>query len=170
MKYMKNANISTSKHGEVDVFAEMVDAVFLFMHEHYGEFGAILKENEINYTQYVALITIYMHGTLSEGDLARMLFINPSTVSRMVYALQEKGWVKSKRDKDDRRKVMVALSSRGKRKMESMRDKQAQVVAQQAVHLTGEDREYVYKVAEFVNKALRLLITPGAGEGAEADR
>ena len=161
MKKMNSANISESKKKEKDVFAEMVDTVFLFVHEHYGDFGAVLKGSEINYSQYAALMTVYMHGSLSEGDLARMLFITPSTISRMIYALEGKGWVKSNRDKDDRRKVMVELSRAGKRRMEEMRDKQAEVVARQVEHLTGEQKEYVYQVAEFVNKALKLMISAG---------
>lgn len=167
---MNKANISQSNEEDTKVFAEMVETVFLFMHEHYGEFGAILKENEINYTQYVTLITIYMNGALSEGDLAKMLFVNPSTVSRMVFALEKRGWVKSARDKSDRRRVIVTLSAAGKRKMEAMRDKQAEVVARQVSNLTSDDRKFVHQVADFVNKALRLMISAGAGESGEAER
>ncbi|MDD3717799.1 MAG: MarR family transcriptional regulator [Actinomycetota bacterium] len=165
---MKDAKKSPAR-GDDEVFVEMVETVFLFMHEQYGEFGAILKENDINYTQYVALITVYMNGALSEGDLAKMMFINPSTVSRMVYALEKKGWVKSARDKADRRRVIVTLSPSGRRKMEEMRDEQAEVVAHQVARLGEEERKFVYQVAEFVNKALRLMISAGAGESGEAD-
>jgi DNA-binding MarR family transcriptional regulator len=168
MKNMNNANISESKKKKKDVFAEMVDAVFLFVHERYGDFSIILKDNEINYSQYAALMTIYMHESLSEGDLARMLFITPSTMSRMIYALEGKGWVKSTRDKADRRRVIVELSPAGKRRMEAMRDKQADVVARQVSSLGAESKEYVYQVAEFVNKALRLMISAEVGEDGEA--
>jgi len=161
MKNMKNANLSSDSEASRNVFADMVETVFLFVHEQYGEFGAILKDNEINYTQYVTLITIYMNGALNEGDLAKMLFINPSTVSRMVYDLEKKGWVKSTRDKEDRRRVVVTLSPGGKRKMEAMRDKQAEVVERQVEHLAGGDRDFVLQVAEYVNKALRLMISAG---------
>lgn len=167
MKKMNNANISESKKKEKDIFAEMVDTVFLFVHDHYGDFGAVLKDSDINYSQYAALMTVYMHGSLSEGDLARMLFITPSTMSRMIYALEGKGWVKSNRDKDDRRKVIVELSTAGKRRMEAMRDKQAEVVARQVEHLTGEQKEYVYQVAEFVNNALKLMISAGGSGGKD---
>ncbi len=164
MKNVNNANIAAGKEKERDVFTEMVDTVFLFMRERYGDFGAVLSENRINYSQYAALMTIYMHGSLSEGELAGMLFITPSTVSRMVYALEEKGWVKSVRDRNDRRRVMVELSPRGRRKMDAMRDKQAEVVARQVARLPEEQREYVYQVAELVNKALRLMVSAGGSE------
>ena len=157
MKNMNNANLSSSKELGKDLFAKLVEAVFIFIHENYGEFGAVLKGYQINYSQYAALVAIYMYGGLSEGELAKMLFINPSTVSRMVYALGEKGWVKSTRDKADRRKVMVALSPAGKRRMEGMQNKQAEVLARQVENLDKEKRDYVYRVAEFVNQALRYM-------------
>ena len=167
---MNNSTIAQSNEGDALVFAELVESVFLFMHEHYAEFGAILKESEINYTQYVALITVYMHGALSEGDLAKMLFLNPSTVSRMVFALEEKGWVKMSRDSSDRRRVIVELAPGGKSKMGVMRDKQAEVVARQVAGLPRADREYVHRVADQVNKALRLMISAGDAEGGGAAR
>ena len=168
MKNMNKSIISQGNDKDPQVFAEMVETVFLFMHEHYAEFGAILKDNEINYTQYVALITIYMNGALNEGDLAKMLFLNPSTVSRMVYALEEKGWVKTARDSSDRRRVIVTLAPAGKRKMDAMRDKQAEVVARQVADLASDDREFVHQVAAHVNRALRLMISSGGGESGGA--
>lgn len=140
------------------VFTEMVDTVFLFIHQHYGEFGAVLDQYGINYTQYVALITVYMNVTLSEGDLARMMFLNPSTVSRMVYSLEKKDWIRSERDKDDRRKVMVSLSAAGKRRMEKMRTEQAEVIARQVAGLEEKKREFILGVAGDVNQALRYMI------------
>lgn len=136
----------------------MVDTVFLFIHQHYADFGAVLNEYGINYTQYVALITVYMNVRLSEGDLTRMMFVNPSTISRMVYSLEKKGWMKSERDKDDRRKVMVSLSTSGKRRMEKIRTKQADVLARQVENLDKEKNDFVLKVAGYVNQALRYMI------------
>jgi DNA-binding MarR family transcriptional regulator len=162
MKIMNNANISKSK--EKDVFVEMVEAVFLFIHDHYGEFGAILSEYDINYSQYAALMTVFMHGTITEGELARNLFINASTVSRMIYALENRGWVRSERDKKDRRKVLVSLSPAGKRRMNGMARKQAEVVAREVEVLDAEKKDYVIKVAEFVNQALRYMVDR-RGEG-----
>ena len=165
---MNNANISKSK--EKDIFNEMVEAVFLFIHEHYGEFGAILKGYDINYSQYAALMTIFMHGTITEGELAKNLFINPSTVSRMVYALEGRGWLRSERDTEDRRKVLIRLSPAGKRRMKSMARKQAEVVAREVEGLDKEKQEYVIKVAEFVNQALRYLVGKDAGDKGEVGK
>ena len=148
----------------------MVEAVFLFIHEHYGEFGAILKGYDINYSQYAALMTVLMHGTITEGELAKNLFINPSTVSRMVYALEGRGWLRSERDSEDRRKVLVRLSPTGKRRMNSMARKQAEVVAREVEGLDKDKQEYVIKVAEFVNQALRYLVGKDSEDKDEAGK
>jgi DNA-binding MarR family transcriptional regulator len=164
---MINANISSPKEDK-EIFAEMVEAVFLFIHEHFREYSAILKDQDINYTQYITLITVYMYGVLSEGDLARMLFLNPSTVSRMVFSLERKGWLRCARDQDDRRKVMVSLSAAGKRRMSGMRERQADVVAKQVESLEEEQREYVHHAAEFVNQALRYITSSSADKASDA--
>jgi DNA-binding MarR family transcriptional regulator len=164
MKNMKNANISMGEVAKEGPFSEMVETVFLFIHEHYGDFAAIQKSYEINYSQYAALITIYLYGTIVEGDLAKLLFINPSTASRMMYALEEKGWLKVERDKADRRRVIVSLTSTGKKRMEGMRNKQAEVLTRQVENLDEEKRQYVYRVAEFVNQALKYMMVRDSSE------
>lgn len=163
---MNDAKVAERRARKTEIFSELVETVFLFIHEHYGEYSEILKDYDINYNQYVTLLTVLMHGTLSEGDLARMLYMNPSTMSRMVFALEERGWLKTARDKADRRKVMVSLSSTGKRRMKGMRDKQADVLARQVESLEREQMEDVYRVAEFVNTALRYMIPSSTGDGA----
>jgi len=166
MKNLKNAKLSSEKGSEADVFAELVELVFIFIHEHYRAFNDVLGTYHINYSQYAALLSIYMYGSLSEGDLARMLFINPSTISRMVYALEEKGWLESTRDKSDRRKVMVSLSPTGKKRIDGIVTQPAEVLARLAESLDKEKREYVYSAAEFINQALRYLIDEGTREEA----
>ncbi len=164
---MKNANKSMEEVEKEDPFAEMVETVFLFIHEHYGDFAAIQKSYEINYSQYAALITIYLYGNIVEGYLAKLLFLNPSTVSRMMYALEEKGWVRVERDKIDRRRVIVSLTSTGKKRMEGMRNKQAEFLTRKVEGLDEEKRQYVYRVAEFVNQALRYMMVRDSGQGGD---
>jgi DNA-binding MarR family transcriptional regulator len=159
MKKMNSANISPGKDkpAEDGGLARVVESVFLFIHKNYADFSAILKSQKINYSQYAALITIFMYEKLSEGDLARILFLNPSSVSRMVFALEQRGWLETARDKSDRRKVVVSLTAEGKRRMESMKDMQAQVLTGLVENLEAEQREYVYMVVDLVNQALRYL-------------
>lgn len=149
---------------------EVIETILLFIREQYRGFGAVIKGYGINYAQYVALITLYIHGELSERDLATILSIDPTTVSRMVYALEKKGWVKGTRDEVDRRKVMIALTTEGKHKMEGVKRKMVEVVARHVALLDEEKRDFLYRAAEFVKQALNLM-TPKdaiAAEGQDA--
>ena len=165
MKSMKKTNAAGGGQGGVEIFENLVKTVFLFIHQHYGEFNAVLQKYEINYSQYAAILSVYMYGSLSEGDLARMLFVNPSTVSRMVYALEEKGWLESTRDKADRRKVLVRLSPTGKRKIAGMLRQPAEVLAGFADNLEEEKRVFVYNVIEQINQALSYLMAKDEDAG-----
>ncbi len=167
MKNMKDASASGGGQRGVEVFENLVKTVFMFIHAYYGDFNAVLEKYEINYSQYAAILSVYMYGSLSEGDLARMLFVNPSTVSRMVYALEEKGWLRSTRDRSDRRKVMVSLSPAGKRKIAGMLRQPAEVLARLADGLEEDKRVFVYHVIEQVNQAL-LYLMAGSVEARES--
>lgn len=158
---MNDANLSVSAKQGKDVFAELVELVFMFIHEHYRVFNDVLDKFQINYSQYAALLSVYMYKGLSEGELARMLHINPSTVSRMVYSLEEKGWLKSTRDKADRRKVIVSLSPTGKKRIGGILRQPAEVLVGLTDGLAQEKREYVYAAAAFINQALKYLIEAG---------
>ena len=166
MKNLKNAKLSAENGKEAEVFTELVELVFIFIHEHYRAFNDVLGTYHINYSQYAALLSVYMYESLSEGDLAKMLFINPSTISRMVYALEEKGWLESTRDKSDRRKVMVSLSPIGKKRINGIVTQPAEVLTHLAESLDEEKKEYVFGAAKFINQALRYLIDEGAQEKA----
>jgi DNA-binding MarR family transcriptional regulator len=164
MKKMNKANLSPGEKEEKDVFTDLVELVFIFIHEHYRAFNEVLGKYQINYSQYAALLSVYMYESLSEGDLARMLYINPSTVSRMVYALEEKGWLQSTRDKADRRKVIISLSPTGKKRIDGIVKQPALVLARLANGLDKEKRDYVYSAAEFINQALRYLAIEGSNQ------
>mgnify|MGYP000287456246 CR=1 FL=1 len=141
------------------LLADTVEAVFVFLHQRYAFFSSVFREHGLNYHQYGALMLVYLEGRISEGELSRLLFLNPSTVSRMVYALEKEGWVRCRREDGDRRKVWVSLTPTGKRRLEAIKRKQAEYLAEQVDALGPEERERVYRLAEAVNRDLRMLIS-----------
>ncbi len=151
------------------LLADTVEAVFVFLHQRYAFFSSVFRDYGLNYHQYGALMLIYLEGRVSEGQLARLLFLNPSTVSRMVYALEKGGWVNCFRDERDRRKVWVSLTSEGERRLDSIKRKQAEYLAEQVDALGPEERERMYQLASAVNRDLRTLISLYEKEGRSSE-
>jgi DNA-binding MarR family transcriptional regulator len=157
---MKNMNNEKDTQGSPpeEPFVRLIETVFLFIRTYYPEFNEVLERYGLNYSQYVALLTLFMHGSLAEGELARMLHLNPSTMSRMIYALEERGWVRCVRDPSDRRRVMVSFTPRGKKRIEGMMREPARVLVRLTKDLNEEERKRVYEMVDSINRVLWLFI------------
>lgn len=157
MKKMNSEKEITAASAEAP-FVRLIETVFLFIRTYYPEFNQVLENYGLNYSQYVALLTLFMHDTLAEGELARMLHLNPSTMSRMIYSLEERGWVNCTRDPADRRRVMVSFTPRGKKRIEGMMREPAKVLVRLTEGLDREEREQVYGMVESINRVLWMFI------------
>ena len=162
---MKNAREKKEKprgdaaprHGAA-AFVRLVETVFRFIHACYPEFTSVLEKHDVNYSQYAALLTVYMYGSLTEGELARLIHVNPSTMSRMLHALERKGWLQAARDPADRRRVTVTLSPWGRRRVGEMIGGAAEVMVGLTERLPAREKEGVYGVVELIDRTLQRLM------------
>jgi len=79
-----------------------------YSHEVSNQFG-------ITGPQLWVLKTIFKSGGLSLGELSQKMYLHPSTITGVVDRLEKKGYVSRDRNQDDRRVVIVQLTTRGKR-------------------------------------------------------
>lgn len=70
--------------------------------------------------QFVLLATLARGGTLTQGDLARRMPSDPSTVRAMLVLLEERGLVQRDRHPTDSRARTVALTAAGRRKVRQL--------------------------------------------------
>lgn len=67
----------------------------------------------ITFTQWQALISIHFKRAITGAELAQDLAHDKGATTRLVDALEEKGWVTRQRDTDDRRCVNLSLTAAG---------------------------------------------------------
>ena len=65
--------------------------------------------------QLWVLKTLSTNGSLPLGQLSKMMYLHPSTITGVVDRLEKKGYVVRDRVHKDRRVVMVQLTSKGKK-------------------------------------------------------
>lgn len=70
------------------------------------------------------------HGPLRPGDLATLLHVSPSAVSRTVASLVDEGWVERRTDPSDGRACMLALSPAGVERLRPARVEQARLLTE----------------------------------------
>ena len=95
----------------------MRDAVMVATRAMVGIAARSLAEvsDEVTLAQYRVLVLLDDHGALTMRDLAGHLDVNPSTVTRVVDALVEKGLIERAAQGDDRRSVVAELAPPGRK-------------------------------------------------------
>ncbi|MBP1711011.1 MAG: transcriptional regulator, MarR family [Deltaproteobacteria bacterium] len=86
-------------------------------------YGPFLDRLNITYPQYLVMLVLWEHETLSVGDIGRLLYLDSGTLTPLLKRLEAVGLITRKRLPEDERKVMAALSPRGK----AMKQKAASV-------------------------------------------
>lgn len=73
----------------------------------------LLDELNLTYTQYIALLVLWEQKSLSVKELGEFLFLDSGTLTPVLKALENKGYISRKKSKKDERVLMVALTESG---------------------------------------------------------
>ena len=87
-------------------------------------------------------------GPLTQGELGRRLWLEKSTVSRLVVGLERRGWMVRRRDAANRRFVRVELTDRGR-----------ELTAELSSFMTDRHRRILAELTDAERDALRIGIT-----------
>jgi DNA-binding MarR family transcriptional regulator len=112
-------------------------------------------------TQLAALATVERAGPMRLGDLAAAEGIAPSTLTRLVTALEESGLVRRHADPRDARASTLVITPRGQDTLERLRTESTLVLAASLQLLTAEQRS---ALAEALPVLELLAEPPGADQ------
>lgn len=101
---------------------------------------------EITNSQIIILMSIHEDKQISVGKLAKQIQVSGPTVTGLVDRLVDRNFVIRQRDKQDRRKVVVALTEKGKntvREFQKGIQKRWEGILE---HLTSEERGSYLKI------------------------
>lgn len=102
---------------------------------------------DVSVTQCYALEAVILHGPLTLNELAARLYLDKSTASRVVDALQKKGYVERRENPEDRRSLCLEATAAG-------RDLHARIEED----ILGEERELLSSFPSEVRQAMASLI------------
>jgi DNA-binding MarR family transcriptional regulator len=112
-------------------------------------------------TRLTAMATLEKRGPMRAGDLAAGLSISAASMSRLVEALEEGGWVARERDPEDRRAQLLSLSANGRETLETMRREGTGELADAIRSLSEADRDALAAaVPVLVRLSDELVVSP----------
>ena len=74
-----------------------------------------LSKHGLTVQQWVPLTALWQHAPLSESDLASYCRLSASSLNRLLDRMEAKELVRRSKDKQDRRRTLVALGPKGRR-------------------------------------------------------
>lgn len=76
-------------------------------------YGPLLRQLNLTYTQYIAMMVLWRERELSVKELGRRLFLDAGTLSPMLKKMAARGLVVRARDPVDERSVLVRVTEKG---------------------------------------------------------
>ena len=74
-----------------------------------------LDEIDLTYTQYIAMMVLWEHKEVNVKELGECLYLDSGTLTPVLKVLEQKGFVKRERSKEDERNLSVTLTEGGEK-------------------------------------------------------
>lgn len=112
----------------------------------------LLEPFGLTYTQYIAMMVLWEHKTITVKNLGKALFLDSGTLTPMLKKMEQCGWLCRARSKEDERMVIISITRKG----EELHDKVAEVPIKMAscVKLENEDAMQLYAL---LNKMMKTF-------------
>jgi DNA-binding MarR family transcriptional regulator len=76
-------------------------------------YGPFLAKLNLTYPQYLVMLVLWEHPSLSVGDIGGLLYLDSGTLTPLLKRLEAQGLILRTRFATDERKVMVSLTEQG---------------------------------------------------------
>lgn len=134
--------------GILSSFAEVMSRLLLDVHQQH------LAELDLTLPQAQVLRVLRRSGTVPTGRLAAELRISAPAITQLTDRLIRKGLIERRTATGDRRSVLVALSSKGKRLVDLFRKRRCEIFSAALAELDEIERAEVVASLEKVIAAL----------------
>ena len=121
-----------------------------------SRYNYFLDEIDLTYTQYIAMMVLWEHNSVSVKELGGYLYLDSGTLTPLLKRLERKGFIQRERSTEDERLVNIAITEAG----EALKEKAALVPFKMydCISLTTEDTQALSTVLT------KLIQQMGAGD------
>lgn len=102
----------------------------------------LLEPWGLTYTQYIAMMVLWEHKSISVKELGKLLFLDSGTLTPMLKKMERNGWLCRERSHDDERVVIISITDIGEALQEKVAD--VPIKMAQCVKLDNEEAMQLY--------------------------
>lgn len=110
----------------------------------------LLEPFGLTYTQYIAMMVLWEHKSITVKDMGTILYLDSGTLTPLLKKMEQAGWIRRVRSKEDEQKVVVSITESG----EALQTLLAEVPSQMAscIKLESEDAMTLYTLLKKMMK------------------
>lgn len=109
-----------------------------------GLYAPCLKPLGLTYTQYIVLLVLWEKDGISVTEIGEKLRLDNGTLSPLLKKLEQAGYVKRQRSREDERVVVVSLTDGGRKLQEKAKDVPLKVAG--CIDLPPEKARLLYEL------------------------
>ena len=99
----------------------------------------LLEPLGLTYTQYIAMLVMWEHKSITVKDLGKLLYLDSGTLTPMLKKMEKAGMLVRERSKEDERQVIVTITEAG----ENLKAEAEEVPVKMAQCVTLDNEEAV---------------------------
>jgi DNA-binding MarR family transcriptional regulator len=103
-------------------------------------------------SQLSALGTVYRSGPLSAGEIAAIEQVQPPSMTKILAAIEQAGWIERSSHPDDRRQSVIAITEAGRELLAEETRVRDEWLAKRLVEFSAEDLRKLKAAVEVLDK------------------
>ena len=107
-----------------------------------GLYTPVLKPLGLTYTQYIVFLVLWEKDGLTVGEIGEKLLLDNGTLSPLLKKMEQAGYVRRERSREDERVVVITLTEAGRALQEKAKDVPAKVAG--CIDLPPEKAQMLY--------------------------
>ena len=107
-----------------------------------GLYTPVLRPLGLTYTQYIVFLVLWEKDGLTVGEIGEKLLLDNGTLSPLLKKMEQAGYVRRERSREDERVVVITLTEAGRALQEKAKDVPAKVAG--CIDLPPEKAQTLY--------------------------
>ncbi len=112
------------------------------------------EESSVSLQRMGVLFTLFYKKDQSLKELAHLLAVSTSNLSVMIESMVQEGLISRAQDENDRRKVVLNLSKKGKDMFKKEKENMVDKLSDWVANLSDDKKDQFIKSCNFINKQL----------------
>lgn len=116
-------NKMENEFGHMKLENQLCFLLYASSREMTKQYKPLLEKLNVTYPQYLALLLLWEHETLTVKKMGELLYLDSGTLTPMLKRMEQQGLITRKRSEEDERSVLISLTENG----ESLKEKAADI-------------------------------------------